>query len=60
MAVQTLVVSALDNYFNRGNDCYRQLVDATYLVDYHALGHFDWSLVAVLFGDRAPTVTKDG
>jgi hypothetical protein len=60
MAIQTLVVSALDNYFNWGTDRCRQLVGVTYLVDHHPLRHFDWSLVAVLFGDSTPHVTTDG
>ena len=60
MAVQTLVVSALDDYFNRGTDRYRQLVAFTYLVDYYALRHFNWNLVAVFFGDCAPDAAKDG
>ena len=60
MAVQTMVVPALDNYFNRGAHSFRQLVGVTYLVDHHSIGDLNWSLVAVLLGHRAKNVKKDG
>jgi hypothetical protein len=60
VAIQTLVVSALDNYFNWGANCLWQLVDFTYSVAHHPLGDLDWSLVAILFGLSASDVKTDG
>lgn len=60
MAVKTLVVSALDDYFNRGADRSRQLVGVTYLVDHHSLRNLNWSLVAVLLGHGTKHVKTDG
>jgi hypothetical protein len=59
MAIQTLVVPTLDNHFDRGIDCFRQLVDPTYSVDHSALGCFDRSLVAVFFGIGASNAAKN-
>jgi hypothetical protein len=50
VAIEALVVSALDNYSDRGVVGIRQLVSFTYLVVNVTVGCFDWSMVAVFFG----------
>lgn len=60
MAIKALVVPTLDNYFDRGVDSFRQLVNVTYSLDYLAHRRIDWSLVAVFSGTGASDAAANG
>jgi hypothetical protein len=60
MAVQTLVVSALDNCSDRSNFNHKQLVTISSMVGDFALCFTHWGLVAIFFDISASDAPKDG